>query len=86
MSLWLFYRSLRDKVNLEATMALRSDFASVANSSDGNNAELIFFPFFIVNSEQKVTKNVRQVINNVYYVHFNANVDNFTWYMQTFDV
>ena len=51
VSLWLFFRSLRDKVNLEATMALRSDFASVANSSDGNNAELIFFPFFIVNSE-----------------------------------
>lgn len=46
MSLWLFYRSLRDKVNLEATMALRSDFASVANSSDGNNAELIFFFLF----------------------------------------
>ena len=38
-------------MNLEATMALRSDFASVANSSDGNNAELLFFPFFIVNSE-----------------------------------
>ena len=46
MSLWLFFRSLRDKVNLEATMALRSDFASVANSSDGNNAELVFFSFF----------------------------------------
>ena len=46
MSLWLFYRSLRDKVNLEATMALRSDFASVANSSDGNDPKLIFFSFF----------------------------------------
>lgn len=46
MSLQLFFRSLRDKVNLEATMALRSDFASVANPSDGNNAELVFFSFF----------------------------------------
>ena len=46
MSLWLYYRSLRDKVNLEATMALRSDFASVANSSDGNNPKLIFFFLF----------------------------------------
>ena len=43
-------------MNLEATMALRSDFASVANSSDGNNAELIFFFLFSLLIQNKRDK------------------------------
>lgn len=56
MSLQLFFRSLRDKVNLEATMALRSDFASVANPSDGNNAELVVFFLFSLLIQNKSDK------------------------------